>query len=585
MTQDPTNANDVVQAEDGTTDSNPTDNTYYWYQSRDHSFTPSGVQLFQIACKYDGVELSTAKSQIDRDYNLLTGATSQNRHGGKFATAVLAYKEVGWIDTSSGTVRITDAGKQAEVLLSKVPDFLRVVPYFLVDLLADYQINHPGYPKVKNQALAEARGKSDIFPYWTIWKIMHDCDWRITTEELQRFVFKLKTADQIPNTVIQIKRFREDSHLSTAELDAKYPTPLTSTAAKEPKYWMGKAGAAIGDQPSLLSKPSYNEWEVSEAFRPFISHVVSTTPNFIDYVDEHSWALKHGEARRLLPDSNEEPYPSNELDETSTNTVQEVLELIYDGVRSILLSGPPGTGKSFIARRAVAELSESFNVKSLKVQFHPSFGYEDFVEGYVPTMTEDSHVPTFELQPKILKHAVRMCAEADYVVILIDELSRGDVGRIFGEAITYLEEDYRGEEFTLASGNSLTVPHNLIILATLNPFDRSVVSLDVALIRRFFTIPVRPNGEALQNFLVRGGLSNHVQNSIRSFFERAQEILPEGGLGHAHFKGADSRESLRRIWDYRLEPIISRQLAHKKADTDELRALFDQALIQSETTN
>lgn len=553
---------------------------YYWYAARDNSFTPAGIQLFQVACRYDGHPLEEAKSLIDRDYDAASGGQS-NRHGGKFHTAVLAYKEVGWIDTSDGKLRITEAGRQAQALLQLVPEYLRAVPKFLISLLSRYQINNPGYPtSVKNHEIAETRSGSDIFPYWTIWKIMSELDWRITAEELRRFVFRLESSDDIPKTIQKIKQFRIDKASGKAELATLYPEPLEGTKG-ETKYWMGRAGAHIGHSPALLVKPTSDTWLVSEPYRALVNQVISQENVFSDYIDESTWMQFHGRAVPL--GENPESHPRSQFSfDSSQASVSDALSLIESGKRNIAFSGPPGTGKSWLARSVAEGLEQIGSVHCVKVQFHPSFGYEHFIEGYVPAYPK-SGPPVFSLKPKILQTLIAEASKYDYIVLIIDEMSRGDVGRIFGESLTYIEEEYRGEPFTLASGNSMSLPPNLVTLATLNPYDRSVVSIDLAILRRFQIMDVYPNVETLSEILRVNNLPEESISHLRTFLQRSVELLPEGGIGHTYFFDAYDGDSLARIWKFQLKTVVSRQLILESSYFDELEEIYQRAIRAAST--
>ena len=106
---------------------------------------------------------------------------------------------------------------------------------------------------------------------------------------------------------------------------------------------------------------------------------------------------------------------------------------------------------------------------------------------------------------------LQMCIDAaedpDHTyVVVIDELSRADPGRVFGEALTYIERSRRGDEFLLASGQTAVIPPNLVILATMNPLDRGVDEVDAAFERRFAKIAMDPDPAILVEFLDRAGV-------------------------------------------------------------------------------
>lgn len=190
----------------------------------------------------------------------------------------------------------------------------------------------------------------------------------------------------------------------------------------------------------------------------------------------------------------------------------------------VILYGPPGTGKTYWAQKTARELiarswfqrpwaelgkaekAEMEERRALEVVcFHPAYGYEEFLEGYRPTVEQGTMV--FERRDGLFKQLcdrARADRDREYVLI-IDEINRGDVPRIFGELMMVLERSKREESISLpVSGRAFSVPGNVLVIATMNTADRSIALLDAALRRRFGFIELMPDYGVLRSGVVGG---------------------------------------------------------------------------------
>ena len=177
------------------------------------------------------------------------------------------------------------------------------------------------------------------------------------------------------------------------------------------------------------------------------------------------------------------------------------IERLLDIKPQLIFYGPPGTGKTHVAR-ALARLLADGREPTF-VQFHASYAYEDFIEGYRPIITEGG-APGFQCQPGPLLQAVEK-AQNEKHVLIIDEINRANLPRVFGELFFALE--YRDQPVQLQYHRSgsipFTLPKNLIILGTMNTADRGIAQIDAALRRRFHFFPLFPLDSPIAGLLAR----------------------------------------------------------------------------------
>jgi len=262
------------------------------------------------------------------------------------------------------------------------------------------------------------------------------------------------------------------------------------------------------------------------------------------------------------------PLPS---DHPLFRRVQRLLQ-DYGGV---IFTGPPGTSKTWFAARVAMSIAGS-SVRVRFVQFHASYQYEDFVQGYVPNEERSG----FSLRPKhLLQWAQAAEAEPEMTyVIVIDELSRGDAARIFGEALTYAERTKRGLSFSLASGDECSIPPNLVFLATMNPLDRGVDEVDAAFERRFAKIAMDPDAAILTTFLTESRMEDELRERVERFFAFVNSQArdnPQSALGHAFFLGVGNEDDLQRLWEHQLRFFFQKAYELAPQGLRDVRAQWD----------
>ena len=245
------------------------------------------------------------------------------------------------------------------------------------------------------------------------------------------------------------------------------------------------------------------------------------------------------------------------------NHLQEIIEDLQEK-RQVIFYGPPGTGKTYVAREIAKKCQRNGGDFEI-VQFHPSYSYEDFVEGFRPKLF-DGRQPGFELTRGPLRriaHNARNNPNATFILI-IDELNRGNVAKVFGELYFLLE--YRNEEVRLqygGDGEGFSLPNNLWFICTMNTADRSIALMDAALRRRFYFAPFFPDESPIKG-LLRRWLEREGHDTLAADLvdEANKKLDRDMGIGPSYFMGA--RETLderrvQRIWDRAVIPYIEEQ--------------------------
>ncbi|DAB30719.1 MAG TPA: hypothetical protein CFH84_02615 [Sulfurimonas sp. UBA12504] len=305
--------------------------------------------------------------------------------------------------------------------------------------------------------------------------------------------------------------------------------------------------------------------------------------------DKAKFALEeHKKYYKNITSRDNEILKENEINKENKNLLN---------IKNIILYGAPGVGKTHNYKKLVAlieggdflenkifdfiinnkddEIEEGSVDRLFKqikdeerlefITFHQSYSYEDFIEGFRPN--ESGNI---KLEAGIFK---RLCDEAfkqkeQNFYIVIDEINRGNISKIFGELITLIEEDKRDiYEVTLPySKEKFKVPSNLYIIATMNSTDKSIATIDIALRRRFTFLKMKPN-VALINFPDAKELFNKLNDFISD--EDKGNLGKDYQLGHSYFMNIASYEDLEFVKEYKIKPLLEEYFYVDKAKLTE----------------
>lgn len=338
--------------------------------------------------------------------------------------------------------------------------------------------------------------------------------------------------------------------------------------------WMQPDGESEFDDPRQwldhASSPDGGGAAISKTMRPddalalgdrFGDVLVRELKPFVPLLDAiYSDAVPAAAAPTPLPSVMPRPALTVEwlVEETLWDRVdiETVLDTLTQQTPQVIFAGPPGTSKTWIAELFARYLTQDRPGQFKTVQFHPSYSYEEFVEGLRP-QTKDGGIAFEPHNGVILRLCAGLTPDSDYRVLVIDEMNRANLPKVFGELLYLLE--YRDRPIDLQYSLGFRLPRKLLMIGTMNTADRSIRSIDVALRRRFDVFECPPNSKVLERYYA--SRVNDVPDLIDGF-ESLNAALEERldrhhKIGHAFLMSDPmSPARLHHLWKHKIGPLI-----------------------------
>lgn len=389
----------------------------------------------------------------------------------------------------------------------------------------------------------------------------------VTAGMIDRFAHEM----QIGDLVVAPQRSNIFVGVITSDTQWREPSPLEAPqlARRREVEWtnpttpVGRASVSEGlysRMRTLLTLTDVTDFADEIASMAKISDEVATPPK-AEVVASLPPADSSLEAATLLPRS----------------WLQETIDLL-DRKRQVIFYGPPGTGKTYVAQRLGDHLVAAGGNFRL-VQFHPSYTYEDFFEGFRPRSTGTEGSIGFELVPGPLREIAEAAWEdpSHPYLLIIDEINRGNLAKVFGELYFLLE--YRDSVVSLLYSPEIEfqIPKNLYIIGTMNTADRSIALVDTAMRRRFYFMRFSPDSDPIDSllgrWLAKNGLDDEPARLLKTLNQRLDD--PDFAIGPSYLMDLKITQpgELERVWEHALLPLLEEHFFGSEVDVAERFAL------------
>lgn len=269
--------------------------------------------------------------------------------------------------------------------------------------------------------------------------------------------------------------------------------------------------------------------------------------------------------------------------------LQELIDL-WQERSQIVLYGPPGTGKTFLAQHLARHVAARDAVRL--VQFHPSYAYEDFFEGFRPVEGTDSGTVSFAKIPGPLREIAAEAygnPEQPYVLI-VDEINRANLAKVFGELYFLLEYRQATVRLQYSPSVAFNLPPNVFIIGTMNTADRSIALVDAAIRRRFAFVELHPDEppvcDVLSNWLTANNRPDDERAALLAALNASiDEEDHDFKIGPSYLMkpNLDTEAALQRVWRYDLLPLLEEHY-YGRLTRSQIRNRFGLAAVRARIT-
>jgi AAA domain (dynein-related subfamily)/EVE domain len=348
----------------------------------------------------------------------------------------------------------------------------------------------------------------------------------------------------------------------------------TATVLTDPKEMPGMSGSPYLLEPESLAKPEPRVKLRIEDVLPapvkrvdLLEHPVLKDLGVIAFANATNFevtAEQDAAFRELIEDPISLAVPAVRPELAADlflpqSFLDTTVEMLFDK-RQLIFYGPPGTGKTWIALELAQELTRDGGRFDI-VQFHPSYAYEDFIGGFRPQENGSDGGIRYERTDGPLRRMAAAAADdpAHPYLLIVDEINRGNIAKIFGELLFLLE--YRRREIHLQywPEKPFTLPENLFLVGTMNTADRSIALVDAALRRRFYFVEFSPTQPPVKDVLSRWLAEHGLDGEPALLLERLNEQIgtDDFAIGPSYFMNREGEApDLDRIWERAIMPLL-----------------------------